>query len=153
MKVSNFHLTRVNLQNLKPDPENARKHPEANISAIKKSLKKFGQRKPIVTWNNYVIAGNGTVEAAKQLGWTEILIAPVPAEWSHEQARAYSLADNQTSDLAEWDSKMLRNQLLDLDAVGYEVTDLGFEPIETFYNDTPLAISNKTCETCGRVLK
>jgi len=48
------------------DPSNARNHPTKNLDAIKGSLAKFGQQKPIVIdKNNVVIAGNGTLEAAK----------------------------------------------------------------------------------------
>lgn len=51
-------------------PENMVKK---NIEAIKGSLAKFGQQKPIVVnKDNVVVAGNGTLEAARQLGWKEI---------------------------------------------------------------------------------
>jgi hypothetical protein len=33
---------------LLPDPANARRHPEANLEAIKGSLRVYGQRKPVV---------------------------------------------------------------------------------------------------------
>jgi ParB-like chromosome segregation protein Spo0J len=39
------------------------------LSAIAESLKQFGQRKPIViTADNVIVAGNGTVEAARVVG-------------------------------------------------------------------------------------
>ena len=44
------------------DPANARKHSERNLDAIKGSLAKFGQRKPIVVdRRGRILAGNGTI--------------------------------------------------------------------------------------------
>ena len=54
------------------DPDNVRKHTQRNLQTIVESLKEFGQRKPIVLKDNVVVAGNGTLEAAKLLGWTHI---------------------------------------------------------------------------------
>lgn len=115
---------------LRPDPNNARKHDARNIKAIAASLQRFGQRKPIVIQGDgTVVAGNGTVEAAKQLGWTQIACALVPWKWTPEEVKAYALADNRTAELAEWDATLLAEQLLELDAVGWDVSDLGFEPL------------------------
>jgi len=55
----------VKIASLLADPANARKHDKKNIDAIKASLKQFGQRKNIVVRDGIIIAGNGTVEAAK----------------------------------------------------------------------------------------
>jgi len=55
------------------DPANVRKHDRRNLDAIKASLRKFGQQKPIVVdTKGIVLAGNGTLTAAKELGWSEI---------------------------------------------------------------------------------
>ncbi len=124
MKVETVPITSI-----QQDPENARKHSLRNLEAIAGSLAAFGQRRPLVVWDGYVIAGNGTLEAAKSLGWTQIDITRVPPDWTHEQARAYALADNRTAELAEWDSEILANQLVELDSVGYEISDWGFEPL------------------------
>jgi ParB-like chromosome segregation protein Spo0J len=128
--VQDLNVITVKIETLKNDPENARKHSEKNLSAIAKSLEKFGQRKPIVVWQGFVIAGNGTLEAAKKLGWTDISITTVPHDWSHEQARAYAIADNRTSELAEWDDYLLANQLIELDAVGWDIADFGFDSLK-----------------------
>ena len=66
-----MNVETVPLTSLTPDPLNARKHNRRNIDAIKASLSKFGQRKPIVVTNDgTVIAGNGTLEAATSLALT-----------------------------------------------------------------------------------
>jgi ParB-like chromosome segregation protein Spo0J len=111
------------------DPNNARKHSDENLQAIAGSLERFGQRKPIVvTVDNVVVAGNGTLEAARSLGWSKIDVVRVPADWSADEVKAFALADNRTAELAEWDKDVLAVQLLDLEQVGFSVSALGFEP-------------------------
>lgn len=119
----------VAISALQKDPDNARKHSKKNIDAIAGSLKKFGQRRPLVVWQQFVIAGNGTIEAAKQIGWTQVEITRVPEDWTHEEARAYAIADNRTSELGEWDDYLLANQLIELDSMGWDIAEFGFDPI------------------------
>lgn len=85
------------------DPNNARLHPERNKEAIKASLRLYGQKKPIVVRKDtgVVVAGNGTLEAAKELGWTEI--AANISDMTDVEAAGYGLADNRTAELARWD--------------------------------------------------
>ena len=74
------------ISELTPDPNNARRHDAANLLAIAGSLEQFGQRKPIVIDQaNVVVAGNGTLDAAKKLGWSTIQAVRVPADWSPTQ--------------------------------------------------------------------
>jgi ParB-like chromosome segregation protein Spo0J len=109
------------------DPNNARKHSQKNIEAIAHSLQKFGQRKPVViTKDSVVVAGNGTLEAAKSIGWKGLFCVTVPDDWDEETIKAYALADNRTAELASWDSEILLSQLRDLDLGDWNVKDLGF---------------------------
>lgn len=108
------------------DPTNARKHDEKNLEAIKGSLAKFGQQKPIVvTSDNVVIAGNGTLEAAKALGWEKIDIHRTVLKGA--EAMAYALADNKTAELAAWDEDVLRDQINALSSDGWDLSDIGFD--------------------------
>jgi DNA modification methylase len=128
--MTNLRIETIKISSLTPDPTNARRHDSRNLDSIKGSLKLFGQRKPIVvTGANVIVAGNGTVEAAKDLGWSEILIVRTPIDWTPEQVKAYALADNRTAELAEWDAKVLADQLIELDAEGWDVAEFGFDPI------------------------
>ena len=115
------------IHGLQLDPNNARKHSEKNLQAIASSLEKFGQRKPIVVHNDVVIAGNGTLEAAKMLGWEEISVTEVPANWDIETAKAFAIADNRTAELAEWDTPVLVTQLLEMEQEGWNLKDFGFD--------------------------
>jgi ParB-like chromosome segregation protein Spo0J len=97
---------------LVPDPKNARRHDARSIEAIAHSLSSFGQQKPIVvTDKGVVVAGNGTLEAAKQLGWSEISVVRLPKTWTKKQVEAFAIADNRTADLSEWDIDNLVAQL------------------------------------------
>jgi DNA modification methylase len=116
---------------LTPDPQNARQHDTKNLKAIEGSLAQFGQRKPIViTEANVIVAGNGTVSAAKNLGWETIEAVRVPADWSKDQVKAFALADNRTAELATWQPEVLAAQLIELESAGFEIADFGFDKIE-----------------------
>ena len=117
----------VNIDDLDLDPKNARKHDAKNLKAIADSLEQFGQRKPIVVWGRTVVAGNGTMAAARTLGWKEISIARVPDSWSADQVKAYALADNRSAELATWDDKVLAEQLLELQEAEFDIGSIGFE--------------------------
>jgi ParB-like chromosome segregation protein Spo0J len=128
--MNELRIETVNINTLKFDPTNARKHDNKNLDAIAGSLKLFGQRKPLtVTPDSIVITGNGTLQAAINLGWTEIAIARIPVGWSYEKIRAWALADNRTAELAEWNPEILKEQLLELDANGWELSEFGFESL------------------------
>lgn len=121
----------LQIKDLTPDPQNARQHDEKNLKAIQGSLNQFGQRKPIViTEEGVIVAGNGTVEAAKRLGWLEIQAVTVPGDWTPEQTKAFALADNRTAELAAWNSEILSEQIRELNDVDFPILELGFEPLE-----------------------
>ncbi len=93
---------KVKLEGLVLDPANVRTHSERNIEAIKGSLARFGQQKPIVVSSDcVVVAGNGTVVAARELGWEEL--DAVRTKLTGAELQAYAIADNRTAELAEWD--------------------------------------------------
>lgn len=115
----------VDIFTLHQDPANARRHPDRNLDAIKASLARFGQQKPIVVDADGIVrAGNGTLEAAKALGWQEIAIVRTPLKGS--EATAYAIADNRTGELAEWDETALAETLRALDSEQFDVASLGF---------------------------
>lgn len=101
---------------LKLDPKNARKHPGANLAGIAASLRAHGQRKPIVVRQGVVIAGNGTLECAKTLGWTHL--ACTEYDGPEALVRAYALADNRSAELATWDDQVLAAALAEADGAG-----------------------------------
>lgn len=120
----------VDLAGLRPDPANARRHPERNLEAIKASLERFGQLKPVVALEDgTVVAGNGTLEAARRLGWARLAAVTLKGR-DAARARAYALADNRTAELAEWDGALLISAIEDLEDAGEDPAALGFEPAD-----------------------
>jgi len=118
-----------NLNELKPDPRNARAHSERNLEAIRESLNRFGQCLPIVVdENGIVIGGNGTLEAAKRLNWKQI--ETVLYSGNESEARALALALNRSAELAEWNLPQLEETIVDLAEVGFDIPALGFTDID-----------------------
>jgi ParB-like chromosome segregation protein Spo0J len=125
------NLKSVNISDLQLDPENVRKHSEKNLNAIKDSLRKFGQVKPIVINDDLtVVAGNGTLSAARELGWQKIDVIQLPQDWDKNKIKAFAIADNRTAELAEWETELLNIQLEELREHGYKLSDLGFENLK-----------------------
>ena len=119
----------IALTELSLDPSNVRKHSRRNLDAIKASLRKFGQQKPIVVdAKGIVLAGNGTLTAAQELGWTEIQI--VRTELAGVEATAFAIADNRTAELAEWEEDKLNAVLKSLQDEGVDLADLGYSPVD-----------------------
>lgn len=117
-------LETVAIDSLSLDPANLRKHSQRNLDAIGASLRRFGQQKPIVVnAQNVVLAGNGTLTAARAIGWKEIKI--VRSELAGTQATAFGIADNRSAELAEWDDN-LADVLASLKAEDFPIEDIGF---------------------------
>ena len=114
----------VPIKTLKPYPGNPRVGDLATIAA---SLETNGQYRPIVVrrGTNEVLAGNHTLLAAVELGWTEIAATFVDAD--DEQARRIVLVDNRANDLASYDDQALATLLQalhDLAGTGWKQGDL-----------------------------
>lgn len=122
-------IVRKPVADLKADPNNARKHSERNLTAIRASLERFGQRAPlIVRPDGSVVAGNGTLSQIRAMGWTHVDV--VVFEGTDEEATALALAMNRTAELAEWDDEVLAKTLQGMDeslraAAGWLGDELG----------------------------
>jgi ParB-like chromosome segregation protein Spo0J len=121
----------IPIDDLTLDANNARSHNKKNIDAIAKSLQTFGQRKPVViTKDNIVVAGNGTLEAARQIGWKGLSVVRVPDTWDEDTIKAYALADNRTAELASWNTEILLSQLRELKLEEWNIGELGFKDFD-----------------------
>jgi len=114
----------VPINKVKPHPENPRR---GDVAGIASSLARFGQVRPILAQKStgYIVAGNHTYQAAKQLAWKKIAVAIV--DLSDEDARAYMLADNRWSDVAQNDDAALLAILKDLGEAG-QLEGTGYSP-------------------------
>lgn len=107
----------MQLSDLKSDKRNARKRTPGSASMLTESLQQVGAARSIVIdEDNNILAGNGTVEAAGQVGIERVrvidadgdeIIAVRRSNLSPEQKLKLSLYDNRTAELAEWDLQVL----------------------------------------------
>lgn len=120
----------VAMDSLYIDPANARLHGERNIEAIAASLMEFGQQKPIVVdAKGRVVAGNGTLEAAKILGWDNIaaIVSDIDSEAT---LSAYAIADNRTAELADWNFYNLEQKLTFLKEQDFDLSKLYLDDLK-----------------------
>src|SRR5215472_7690252 len=102
------------IDQLKPDPANPRRHSKKQVRQIRNSIEVFGFVVPIlIDRDGNVVAGHGRLQAAKELGMTEVptlcLDHLTPA-----QVRAFMIADNRLTEIAVWDDRLLAEQFRDL---------------------------------------
>lgn len=109
--------------------KNPRKNQKA-VDVVAKSIKMYGFNNPILLdKENIIIAGHTRLDAAEKLGYTE-----VPVIWKEdltpEQVKAYRIMDNKSSEYAEWDLALLKEELVELDEAQFDLLATGFESQE-----------------------
>lgn len=105
-------------------PRNKRKHPPASIEAIQKSIERFGFVNPIIAKpDGEIIAGEGRYRAAKRIGLKEVPVIVV--DMGADEALAYLVVDNATTDMSEWDLAGLEDVALELAKTSFDLRDLG----------------------------
>ena len=156
MEVQNLKIDEI-----KPYENNPRNNLDA-VDATANSIKEFGWQQPIVVDKDMVIiAGHTRYLAAKKLGCDTVPVV-VASNLSDEQVRAYRLADNKTGELAEWNTKLLDDELQDI--LDIDMTDFGFDEDIEFDPadevdtriDEPAETTDSTevtCPYCGEVFK
>ena len=111
-----------------PNARNARLHTDADIDAIAKSMERFGFTNPVlVDESGVLIAGHGRVLAAEKRGYETVPVM-VAQGWTDEEKRAYCIVDSQLAARATWDCDRLHAQLDSLNALGFNLGLLGFDP-------------------------
>ena len=104
------------------------KNPRINDDAVKyvaNSIKEFGFKVPIIIdKNNVIVAGHTRLKASKGLGLTEVPCI-IADDLNEEQIKAFRLADNKVSEVAEWNFNLLDLELEDITNI--DMTDFDFE--------------------------
>jgi DNA modification methylase len=117
----------VPTDSLIPYVRNARTHSPAQVDKIAASIREFGFLNPIITdGQSGIVAGHGRVMAAQKLG-LDTLPTIDAAHLTEAQRRAYVLADNRTALDAGWDNDLLKIELQDLEAEGFDLSLTGFD--------------------------
>lgn len=107
-------------------PKNVKKHPDKQIRAMMRAIKRVGFRVPIeVDERGEIIAGHGRLTAAEKLGMTTVPVL-VQRGLTEQQKREHRLADNRLAELAETDEEMLGEELLELAGMGSDLDALGY---------------------------
>jgi hypothetical protein len=116
----------VALDELHAHPRNPRR---GDVDAIRRSLDRFGQQRPILALTDgTIVAGHHVWQAARRAGWSHV--ATVRSDLTDEEVEAYLLADNRLADLGLYDDRELAELLSELatteslDGIGYSRDDL-----------------------------
>lgn len=119
-----MEVVNLNIDELKPYKNNPRFNDQA-VEAVMKSIKEFGFKVPIVVdKNNIIVAGHTRYKASKRLGLKEVPCV-IADDLTDEQIKAFRLADNKVSELAEWDNDLLN---LELSELNLDMEQFGFLP-------------------------
>ena len=124
-----MELVNKDIMELKPYPNNPRKS-MATTSKVKKSIKEFGFKQPIVLdKDNVIIVGHSRFYAAKELGLKKVPCV-VAVDLNPTQIKAYRIADNRISQDAEWDVDLLTVELKQLNISKFDFSQTGFSKEE-----------------------
>lgn len=119
---STLDALKVPVEGLVAYGENPRR---GDVSVIVESLERHGQYRPIVVRAKTfeVLAGNHTLAAAKELGWSEI--AATFVDCTDDEAARIVLVDNRSADLGVYDDRVLLELL---ESLGEDLSGTGFVP-------------------------
>lgn len=136
MTTQFLRLEDRNINDLKPDPNNAKIHPPEQIEEIAASILEFGFIDPLtVDQNNKIITGHGTHDALKLLVSRgnvqyEIVQCVVLNHLSERQQRAYVLAHNRIAQNSTWNFDKLSHELNELIEQDFNLDVIGFDEQE-----------------------
>lgn len=120
MRIDLWPISRI-----KPYPHNPRVNDDA-VAAVARSIQEFGFRQPVVVDpDGVIIVGHTRWKAAQKLGLTQVPVH-VAEGLTPAQIKAYRIADNQTSTLADWDIDLLAGELADLKGLDFDLGLLAF---------------------------
>ena len=126
--MSKLKIEYMNIDKLIPYINNPRINDNA-VDKVAASIKEYGFKVPIVIdKNNVIVAGNTRYKASRQLGLEEIPCI-VADDLTDKQIKAFRIADNKTSELAEWDMELLEIELEGLDDIFTGFDDAEFDDI------------------------
>lgn len=128
--MKNKQIIMMPLDSIKPYENNPR-HNDTAVEIVANSIKEFGFKNPIIVdKNNVIIAGHTRLKAAYVLG---LYTAPViiAEDLTEEQAAAFRLVDNKTSEYATWDFEMLQEEL---ENINIDMSVFDFTEVERDFN-------------------
>jgi len=130
MKPLNTNITLRPIDEIKPNPCNARAHSDEQVAQIARSFEQFGVTHPILIDEiGMILAGHGKWLAAKKLNLPEVPVLAV-AGLTETEKHLYLIADNQIALNATWDQEKLRVAIEELEKELADLKLTGFSPQE-----------------------
>ena len=121
-----------NTGDLIPYVNNSRTHSSEQIAQVAASITEFGFTNPILLdETGGIIAGHGRLQAANKLAMNEVPTITLMG-LSEAQRKAYVIADNKLALNAGWDDDLLKLEMLELEAIGFDLEILGFDESTLF---------------------
>lgn len=118
MSSTSHEVELVAIESLRPHPRNYREHPPDQLAHIVASIKAHGVYRPVViARDSTILAGHGTVLAAKIAGLAEVPVYRLDVEPESASALKVLVGDNQISQLAEVDDRALSETLKEIAGV------------------------------------
>jgi hypothetical protein len=108
----------IDINSVKPHPENYKEHPDDQLEHIVKSIEVNGiYRNIVISKDKYILAGHGVIEACKKLKIDTIPVITMP--FNHDDIRAKKLvvSDNEVSNLAFPDDRKLTELLKEINEI------------------------------------
>jgi len=128
--MSDFDIDHLPITELKPNPRNARRHSQKQLSQIAGSIREFGFNSIVVVDEDGVIlVGHGRVEGARMAGLQTVPVLRV-AGLTPEQKIAFALADNKIALNADWEIDQLKVLWRELVGAEINLEVTGFETAE-----------------------
>ena len=119
----NIEIEYLKIDDLKPYENNPRFNDEA-VEYVMNSIKEFGFKVPmVIDKNNVIVTGHTRYKASKQLG-LKTLPCIRATDLTEEQIKAFRIADNKVSEIAEWDLDKLN---IELEDISIDMDDFGLE--------------------------
>lgn len=126
--MSKLKIEYTNIDKLIPYINNPRINDNA-VDKVAASIKEFGFKNPIIVdKENVIIAGHTRLLASRKLDLKEVPILRVE-DLTDKQIKAFRIADNKTSEFAEWDMELLEIELEGLDDIFTGFDDAEFDDI------------------------
>ncbi len=100
---------------------------DAAVGPVMRSMEAFGWTNPILARrkDRMVIAGHTRIKAARERG--DQIVPVIFLSFTSAEARLYSIADNQLSSIATWDTQKRNTAMRDLLALNMDLSLTGFD--------------------------
>jgi site-specific DNA-methyltransferase (adenine-specific) len=112
---------------LRAHPRNPRR---GAVEEIRKSLRRFGQQRPLLALpDGTLVAGHHVWRAAQAEGWSHVAV--LRSDLTEGEVEAYLLADNRLADLGVYDEQLLGELLAPMrDGERLEGTGYSYEDVD-----------------------